>query len=205
MPVAGGSLNEDFFEMGEEPLGGGRADGLPLMLASLAHLARTAGIPVVIAAEDTERDVEVKLESKILDSRVSAYSSAAIPDAENHYSYMLSEAGDLEQHWLSKQNFTELTKMALARQIQIQDDLTDEARNKLWHLNRAALMLAWSPTAGIQGTATEHTTLHVVPMLNVSSRQLLPLGHFSVGLRDDIDHNEGPKHMGFNVRACKLT
>lgn len=120
-----------------------------MMESTVAEIARAAGDFPALADNLAPRDVEVLLESRILDHGVMCYTSRhiALDDAHNPWTFELSSPEGVEDVAWHNPYGGERVKMALARRLQLRDGLNDDTRNLIWELTKDALLaeLATAP------------------------------------------------------------
>ena len=112
---------------------------LELMDCTIAELSKACGFHPAVAVNATARDVELLHESMILGHDAMSHTTTRIYDEDHPWLYKLSDPTLLEEHYIAVTPMDELTKMGIARQIQLLRDLTDAARNDLWANTKAAL------------------------------------------------------------------
>ena len=118
---------------------------LELTNCTIAEVSRAAGYYPVVPLNATERDIEVIHETHLLDHQVVVF------DAERQTYTTGGDWGaswcflvrngpeDIEEHTFDKRDLAGLTKMALARRIQLRDNLTNDQRNALWPFRKDLL------------------------------------------------------------------
>ena len=117
-----------------------------LMEATIAEISSAAGYHPPLPRDASARDHEILHERHFLDHNVSVCEGNRVSydmggDTGPDWSFVLSQdTHDVEQYCFSQRRFADLTKMALARQLQLRDGLTNEQRDALWALNKTTLM-----------------------------------------------------------------
>ena len=117
----------------------GGTTSLPLELYTIAELSRAAGYFPTVPTGATTRAVELLHENAIMTHGLLRLSGQRLDDYENPWSFMLSGRVDAEEAH-ADERFDEMTKMALARQIQIRDGLSDDRRNAIWKQDKDFLI-----------------------------------------------------------------
>ena len=122
------------------------APHINMMLCTLAELPRAAGYNPPARPNDTARAVEIALESSVFDHNVLRYAHRRLQN-EAHadaYTFLLHEPADAEQVFWTKTALSDMTKMALARRLEVMHGVN---RLDAWRsMNKASLMLAADPT-----------------------------------------------------------
>jgi hypothetical protein len=103
---------------------------LKLQLYTVAELSKAAGFFPEVTPSMSARDVEIAHEAAVLSHGLVKLKSARIGDFDTPWSYALSEPEDAEMSYASD-NLMKLSRMGLARQLQIRDQFNDEMRNLL--------------------------------------------------------------------------
>ena len=160
--AAGRPLSIAWFEAESTTLQGvlvspvnGHDTALQLMDASVAEIVRAAGHFPPAAHDATPRDVELRLEKDFLDFFLVRLKSQHVPfDSSRPWSFMLSEPVDIEEYFIARTPVEDLSKIALARQLQLREGLNDEQRNQRWQLVRDALLRQYNPVAAARAAAT---------------------------------------------------
>ena len=124
---------------------------LRLNTATIAELCRAAGDTVAVGANATAREEEVLLESRLLSHDVLAFKSRHLNNPDQPWSYELSDAQDLEDCYISTRHGAELTKMALARQMQRILGHSDAQRDEEWKLQKDILVALYHAVAPVVG------------------------------------------------------
>lgn len=146
----GRALMVAWFELAEQamqgaivsPVAGGQ-DGLQLMPCTIAEISLTAGFHPTIPTNASEREVELIHERAFLGHGVLRYDCERIGDSESAWRFVLRNPVDVEEHISASRPLEDMTKMALARALQLQDGLTDAERDAAWgRLKKGELLLA---------------------------------------------------------------
>ena len=122
---------------------------LELVASTIAEISKAAGYyPDDITADETERSVELKHEQRLLHHEVVAYSSDRYSyehgaGCGEKWAFLLHEdppPEDIEDYCFVRRELQQLTKMALARRIQLTTGCADAHRDALWALPKATLL-----------------------------------------------------------------
>jgi hypothetical protein len=116
---------------------------LQLLESTIAEMCVAAGDRCVPRPGDSGRDREVQLEARLLTHNVVKFSSRRLGDASHPWSFVVSEPVDIEAAFVRRCHPADLSKMALARQIQLQECLTDHRRDFLWTFSSDLLLAAY--------------------------------------------------------------
>jgi hypothetical protein len=114
-------------------------DGAALRLQSLnvAEMSRAAGDYIEPAsATDTSRDMELQLEARMLHHQIMRYDSTLRPESDYPWTFELTNPTDIEEHYIKTRKPSELKKIELARQMQLREGLTNDARDELWKMSK---------------------------------------------------------------------
>ena len=120
-----------WFEKVEDALNGGvivrreEADSpnLAMQQHTIAELLRAAGLFLPAVANKSARSVELKLERKFLDSELTVYEHRQEIMAEDNYEFVPSNPCDVEVVEWETHGLEELTNLALARRLHLQDGI----------------------------------------------------------------------------------
>ena len=97
-----------------------------------------------MGVNDSERTVELKHEANLLNHKIVVFDaqreSGVEFGADASWFFLLENPVDIEECTFAKRAMPQLTKMALARQIQLRDGLTAAERNALWPLPKPTLV-----------------------------------------------------------------
>ena len=107
------------------------------------------------------------------------------------WAWILEEpATDIEEHAFLHRDLNNLTKMSLARQLQLRDNLTDNQRERVWTLNKDTLLAAiMNPAAPVaagvaafaapkaKGKAVAKPKAKVVPAKAAAKPKVAPKAH----------------------------
>jgi len=110
----------------------------------VAEIVRAAGYFPDLDAAMAPRDVELLIESNALDHGLVTYASRHInlEDAHNPRTFELTSEDDAEgAHWRTPSGGS-LTKMTIARRLQLRDNLDDARRDAIYELTRESLLAA---------------------------------------------------------------
>ena len=124
----------------------GDSDALLMQEMTIAELSIAAGYyPHDILPHYTERDVELLHERRILHHNIEIFDSRRVrltSGATWARIVNCASGTDIEWHAFEDRPESDLTKMALARALQVRDDLTDDARDRVWALPKNVLNAA---------------------------------------------------------------
>ena len=126
---------------------------LPIIQTSVAEISRAAGFHPAAGATDTERDVEIRHEANMLIHDLVVYQTRRLAFHEGGLDFAVgasrtlaleSAPENIEDHAFEhRSTTTQLTKMALARQLQLRDGLSDDRRDLIWQtLDKDVLIAA---------------------------------------------------------------
>ena len=104
----------------------------------------------------TERDIELIYERKFLDLCAERFESRRVGVNDgNLWRFILDESSGVDiEHWnYNNRQMGDHTKMSLARQLQSRDGLSDDARNRIYSLSRAALLAMIRAGPGVDPAA----------------------------------------------------
>lgn len=117
---------------------------LSLMEATIAGICMQAGDHTTAASDATPMDHEYNFETNVLQHMVIRYTGRRIGDINGPWTFVLTDAQELEDAWVTNRHANDLGKMCLSRQLQLRDQLTDEKRNKLWSFPKdVCWLLTW--------------------------------------------------------------
>ena len=145
--ATGRLLTHAWFELVDEyahegvvvaPVTLGQTKSLQLRNATVAEILRAAGhhIPV----EGTARDMEVKYEKAYSELEVLKYTGDRFDGRRADWFFVLTNGVEVEEDSYMNRQIQDLTKMALARRLQVLDGSDDETRNRRWELTKDALI-----------------------------------------------------------------
>ena len=126
------------------PLAGG--DGqLELMNSTVGEISKAAGYYPACDENASERDLEILHETAFLNHDVRVFKGSRLGedlDEKATWSFELQHPGeDIEEYNFELKQLPDLTKMALARVLQLRNNLSDQERNRLWEtLSKAHLV-----------------------------------------------------------------
>jgi len=126
---------------------------LPIIQTTVAEISRAAGFHPAAGANDTERDVEIHHEASMLLHDIVVYQTRRLAFHEGGLDFAMgaswtlaleSAPENIEDHAFEhRSTTTQLTKMALARQLQLRDGLSDDRRDLIWQtLDKDVLIAA---------------------------------------------------------------
>ncbi len=108
-----------------------------------------ANVTIKLPCETTQ--VEVLLESRILTHQIVCFDSRPSGNADIPWSYVLENEIDIEEaFWRQDEH---LTKMAVARRLQVLEGLSNGQRDKLWQMSKQTLVGALNAPAAAAGPA----------------------------------------------------
>ena len=127
----------------------GRHGELDMRLHTIAEIAIAAGHYLATDHLDTEAAVEALYEQHFLSLEPLRYDSVRMGGPGHHWDYILSNPIDVESHAFDTRSINDLTKMALARALQIDEGSSDDLRSRRWLLSKDVLLahLAHGPPA----------------------------------------------------------
>ena len=111
-------------------------------LCTVSEIARAAGYFPQVEIDDTAAIVEAKYEDKLLCFEVIHFDSARIGEDVDPWGFILSNPVDVETLCFNTRGVVDLTKMALARKLQLNDGTSDALRAELWQLSKDNLLAA---------------------------------------------------------------
>ena len=117
------------------------------------ELVRAAGYYPNTGPDDTPAILEAKYEEKFLSLEPLHYDSQHIATEDDPWGFVLSNPVDLEMHCFQNRPVNDLTKMALARKLQLADGTDDALRAKRWQLPKDTLLAALAGIAAIPAVA----------------------------------------------------
>lgn len=123
---------------------------LGVMNQTVAEIARAAGAIAPSPSNASARDLEFALEKEVLTCGVTRYESRHFhEDPTVKWAYVLTNScAGIEQEFYDTTEIEDMTKMAIARSLQLRDGLSDDSRDKLWRLDWEALAAGlWAPPA----------------------------------------------------------
>jgi hypothetical protein len=131
------------------------AGSLKLVNSTIAEIARAAGYYPVVGSNVTERDVEIIHEREFLNHGIVQYDCVRARNVisesgdTEHWAFSLSAVGyDVEDVAFESRDFAALTKMGMARMIQLRDGLDDNRRSELWSRYTKTALAAEITNAG---------------------------------------------------------
>ena len=131
----------------------GRCSSLNVQNMSIAEISITSGyFPAGILPHHTERDVELLHEMAILRNNVEHFESRwAELDNGSGWVLICDSASGVDLEWYAFNSHTDvgdMTKMALARALQVRDNLSDAERTRIWNLSKTILVAAFQQGPG---------------------------------------------------------
>ncbi len=116
-------------------------DALKLQLLTPAEIARASGDFRPAPPGASKRDEEIMLELAFLGHDLVRYNSKQeTGERETHWQFIISGDELCEEAVLDATPQSELTKIMLARALQLREGLSDQQREKLWNMSRSALL-----------------------------------------------------------------
>ena len=116
---------------------------LPTQEMSLAEMCNVAGYwPDDIGPDFCERSVELVHESRLLSHNIQRFESRRLGGAGWGRVVRSHSGVDIEHYEFENRALPQLTRMALARALQVRDGLTDDQRNRIWNLRKNQLVAA---------------------------------------------------------------
>ena len=154
-------LAEEATEFAEDgivvaPVAGDDPRTLSLRNATIAELFRAAGL--YLPPEGSARDMELHYERAFPTLNTIRFSSARHGDSRMYWYFQLTEPVDIEEYMFATRPAQDVTKMTLARRLQILDGTDDRTRTVRWELTKDALfalLIAHGEDAGDAGDAGE--------------------------------------------------
>ena len=148
----------------------GDADAL-LMTMTVAELSRAAGFHPAFPANATARDVELLHEARALQHGILVYTATRVGASDAPWDFVLTDPVDIEDAFVLSRPTETLTKMAIARQLQLRDALSDEARNRQWAaMTKTALLAVLVPPPAGVGAAPVPVALAAPPGADAPGR-----------------------------------
>lgn len=142
------------------PIAGEDGGKLEILHSTVAEISLAAGYYPDVGTSDSAREVEWKHECALLNHDIFVYDArrCTYNDGDEwgaSWSWILDEPGtDIEEHAWGTRDISSLTKMALARQLQLRDMLSDDQRGRIWGLSKDVLLAAiLDPTVNVLGPA----------------------------------------------------
>ena len=121
---------------------------LETMESTIAEISLAAGYYPPVGDSESAREVELKHERHLLSHDIVVYHARRCTYADGEewgasWAWSLDEnSTDIEEHAFLHRDLNTLTKMSLARQLQLRDNLTDNQRDRVWTLNKDTLLAA---------------------------------------------------------------
>ena len=110
---------------------------LPTQEMSLAEMCNVAGYwPDDIGPDFCERSVELVHESRMLSHNIQRFESRRLGGAGWGRVVRSHSGFDIEHYEFENRALPQLTRMALARALQVRDGLTYDQRNRIWNLRK---------------------------------------------------------------------
>jgi hypothetical protein len=113
----------------------GDANVLPLTHCTVAEISRAAGFYPPVLTDATERSVELLHERHFLEHNLVTYDSVRARTQACPWAFSLvpdSDAADIEDAFFEDREFQGITKMAMARVLQLRHGLSSDERDDLW-------------------------------------------------------------------------
>jgi hypothetical protein len=110
--------------------------------ATVAEISRGCGYYPAALPDDTTRAVELKHESMFMRHGLVHYQSLLSTDAEHPWNFVLSTPTNVETRIFNSRGIADLTKMALARHLQLLEGTSDVLRDTHWGMTKEALLVA---------------------------------------------------------------
>ena len=133
------------------PVAGGGA-ALQLVPCTLAQVSKASGYYPALAHDATARDEELLHEAAFLSHDLLVYERRPVEPTQNNlegsWDFILSDAKLAEDSYIEDTPLADCVKMALARQLQLRDGLTNEQRNRISVLEKAVLLAQIAGGAG---------------------------------------------------------
>ena len=114
---------------------------LALVLATVAEISRAAGYFPPVGDDSRPRDVELLHEAAFLTHDLMVYRSTPVTDPAQPWDYELRDPVDAEAAFQA-QPYSAMKKMALARAVQRDNDLSDRARDRMYSTLTVTELLA---------------------------------------------------------------
>jgi hypothetical protein len=105
---------------------------------TVAEISLASGYFPPLPANHTPRDAEVAHEANVLNHDVVMYDAKR--DGTLNWNLLISSPRFMEDDFAQKVNVADMKKIALARQIQLREGLSDDARNDLLKYTKAVLL-----------------------------------------------------------------
>ena len=127
----------------------GRDRELELQLRTVAEISQAAGFSPALGEGASPREEELLHEAAFFTHELMVYRAAPATDAP--WDYVLSDPADAEAEFQS-QPYASMRKMALARAVQLANDVSDDARDwayaNLTAVELLAVLAGERPTPG---------------------------------------------------------
>lgn len=111
---------------------------LHLQNKTIAELSLACGFHPAVSHNDTAREVELMHEAALLRHDVQMHT--VVRHDENNWKLVLVDSCFIEDHYVDTVAIQDMTKMGLARQIQLKEGLDDLGRNSAWSMTKQALL-----------------------------------------------------------------
>lgn len=133
-------LDDEFAHEGHivRPVTMGQSKSLELRNATIAEIIRAAGLNIDV--EGSVRDMELRYEASFATLGVIRFEGQRFEGRLSEWYFILSESADLEEFAFLTKPVQDLTKMALARRLQILEGSDDDVRSRRWELTKEALL-----------------------------------------------------------------
>ena len=117
-----------------------RVGELAVTSATIAEISKASGVFPALDPNADAATEEAIHEREFLSHAPLHFDSIRCPDSDGPWDFLLTNAEDAEQYAFNTRSIFVLTKMALARQLQLRDGTRDEVRNARWGLTIDALL-----------------------------------------------------------------
>ena len=118
----------------------GELGELKIVQSTIAEIAQGCGYFAPVASADDAEKVEQTHLSKFLNHCPMVHTAVRIGTDTEPWNFVLSEPLELEQVTFASRPLKDLTKMALARQLQLTEGFSDAARDDCWKLTIDVLL-----------------------------------------------------------------
>ncbi len=105
---------------------------------TVEEISLASGYFPTLPANHTHREAEVAHEANVLNHDVVMYDAKR--DGTLNWNLLISSPRFMEDDFAQKVNVADMKKIALARQIQLREGLSDDARNDLLKYTKAVLL-----------------------------------------------------------------
>jgi hypothetical protein len=132
--------NDEYHDGGilVQPVTLGQSRALDLRNATMAEIMLAAGLHLEAGA--TARDTELIYERAFADLEVLRFVGERYDARRSEWYFVLQDPTEVEEYTYMSRNVNDLTKMALARRLQVIEGSDDATRSRRWELTKDALL-----------------------------------------------------------------